>query len=108
MKKKADDIIIQDSSERRRFIRRGAAFVAVVGSAMAASTRSALAADCDSGGPGGEKPEHGGNGSDSDAGASADPRGCGRQKDEKPKLSRRSTEVLPGSEKNVSVAKIAG
>lgn len=108
VRKKADDIIIQDSSERRRFIRRGAAFVAVVGSAMTASTRSALASDCDNGGPGGEKPEHGGNGSDSDAGANADPTGCGRKRDEKPKLSRRSTEVLPGTEKNVSVAKVAG
>lgn len=103
-----DDIVIRDSATRRRFIRQGAAFVAVVGGAMTASTRSALASDCDSGGPGGKKPEHGGNGSDTDAGANADPTGCGRQRDQKPKISSRSTDSLPVSEKGVLVAKVTG
>lgn len=104
---KTDAISIRDRASRRRFVRRGAAFAAVLGSTTFIASQSALAADCDSGGPGGKKPEHGWNGSDSDAGANADPTGCGRQRDERPKISKRPSDVLPSLPKGVSVAKIS-
>jgi len=104
----ADSVVIHDSSDRRRFMRRGAAFVAVLGTVAAGAGRSALAADCDRGGPGGKKPEHAGNGSDSDTGANADPTGCGRNYEEKPKISQTTPATEPGSPQRVSVAKILG
>lgn len=105
----ADCVIVHDRSERRQFMRRGAAFVAAAGAVAVASNRSALAAtDCDRGGPGGEKPEHGGNGSDSDTGAGADPTGCGRQRGEAPKISKASPGTNPSDTRSVTVAKILG
>ena len=102
----SDNVIIHDKADRRQFIRRGAAFVATAGLLTAGSTRTALAADCDQGGPGGEKPEHGGNGSDSDAGEGADPTGCGKNQQEQPKISQRSHGSQPSEQKQVAVAKI--
>lgn len=104
----SDGVVIHDRVKRRRFMRRGAAIVAAAGALSTSSMRTALASDCDRGGAGGEKPEHAGNGSDSDSGANADPTGCGRNQEEKPKISY----VVPGSEKgapkNIVVARIAG
>lgn len=105
-KENADSIVVHDSANRRRFMRQGAAFVAAAGVMSVGSTRSALASDCDRGGPGGEKPEVAGNGSDSDTGANADPTGCGRRYEEKPKLSRSTP--ASGAPKTVSVAKVLG
>ena len=102
----SDEIIIHDRADRRRFMRTGAAFVAVAG-VMATSGRSALAADCDRGGPGGEKPANGGNGSDSDTGDNADPTGCGRNQEE-PKISQRGPSTQPGKAEKILVAKVTG
>lgn len=88
----SDSIIITDRAARRRFIRTGSAFLlggATVGASLGA-TSQALAADCDQN-RGEKKPEHAGNGSDSDSGAGADPLGCGRRHQEKPKLSQLPT-----------------
>lgn len=100
-----DGVVVRDRSSRRTFMRRGAAFVAVAGAVSTSSMRSALAADCDRGGPGGEKPEYGGNGSDTDTGANADPTGCGRNP-EKPKISQAVPHSEPVASKRISVAKI--
>ena len=106
-KEKANDgVVVHDRASRRTFMRRGAAFVAVAGAVSTSSMRSALAADCDRGGPGGEKPEHAGNGSDSDTGASADPTGCGRNY-EKPKISQAPAVSEPVASKRVTVGKIS-
>lgn len=105
-KETADSIVIHDSANRRRFMRRGAAFVAAAGVVSLSAGRSAMANDCDRGGPGGEKPEHAGNGSDSDTGSNADPTGCGRNYEEKPKISQSTPDSEPGKFKNVTVAKI--
>ena len=102
-----DGVTTRDRASRRRFMLKSASLVAVAGVASTAG-RSALAADCDRGGPGGAKPEHGGNGSDSDTGASADPTGCGRNYEEKPKISQRGADTLPGDARKVSVAKLVG
>ena len=102
-----DSVVTRDRASRRRFMLKSASLVAVAGVASTAG-RSALAADCDRGGPGGEKPEHGGNGSDSDTGASADPTGCGRNYEDKPKISQRGADTQPGDAKRVSVAKLLG
>ncbi|MFK8082387.1 MAG: hypothetical protein AB8B97_19035 [Granulosicoccus sp.] len=102
----ADTVELRDSADRRRFMRKGAAFVAAAGVVVTSAGRSALASDCDRGGAGGEKPEHGGNGSDTDTGANADPTGCGRNRYEKPKISQSSPASEPGEFKNISVAKI--
>lgn len=87
-----DCITVTDRASRRRFIRTGSAFLlgsAAAGAAIAApSSSQILVADCDSGGSGEKKPEHAGNGSDSDSGANADPAGCGRRYEDKPKLSK--------------------
>jgi len=104
----ADSIVIHDSAERRRFMRKGAVFVAAISAASTSAARSALASDCDRGGPGGEKPKHGGNGSDTDTGANADPTGCGRQQHEKPKISQRSPSSKSGENIKISVARIIG
>lgn len=89
---KEDSIIITDRTSRRRFMRAGSAFL--LGGATAGGlltpTSQALASDCDRGGSGEKKPEDVGNGSDSDSGSGADPRGCGRRYNEKPKISRLS------------------
>lgn len=104
----ADSVIIHDSADRRRFMRRGAAFVVAAGTLATQAGRSALASDCDRGGSGEEKPKHAGNGSDSDTGAGADPTGCGKNYLEKPKISRTEPMVEPGSPRHISVAKIIG
>jgi hypothetical protein len=102
----AGSIVVRDRSNRRRFMQQGAAFMAVAGIAAASGSRQALAADCDRGAAGEKKPEHAGNGSDSDTGASADPLGCGRRHEEKPKISQHSIDAHPSVETRVSVAKI--
>jgi len=104
----ADSVVVHDSADRRRFMRKGAAFVAAAGAFTTSAGRSALASDCDRGGPGGEKSEHAGNGSDSDTGSNADPAGCGRNYREKPKISQSSPATEPGSPRHVKVAKIIG
>ena len=100
-----DGVVVRDRASRRTFMRRGAVFVAVAGAVSTSSMRSALASDCDRGGPGGEKPEHAGNGSDADTGASADPTGCGRRYD-KPKISQAPAVSEPVASRRVTVAKI--
>ena len=105
--KVSDNVIVEDGAGRRRFMRRGATFVAVAGAAATSVGRSALASDCDRGGPGGEKPEYAGNGSDSDKGANADPTGCGRRQ-EAPKISMSTPESEAGVIKSVPVAKVRG
>lgn len=102
----SDAVVIHDRANRRRFMRRGAAFVAAAGVISSGSMRSAMASDCDRGGTGGEKPEHAGNGSDSDSGANADPTGCGRNYDEKPKISRAVPDTEKSVPKRVVVARI--
>ncbi|MFK7893960.1 MAG: hypothetical protein AB8B63_24310 [Granulosicoccus sp.] len=84
-----DGITITDRSARRRFIRLGSTFLlgsAAAGASLTASAQ-ALAADCDRSAEG-KTPEHAGNGSDGDAGAGADPIGCGRRYTDKPKISK--------------------
>lgn len=91
------DIIVQDASGRRRFFRAGTAAL-MAGGAMLAS-RTSLAADCDraaTGQPGGKAPKQAVSGSDSDAGATADPAGCGRRRNDTPKISRADDPVSPG------------
>jgi len=86
-----ESILVRDRSGRRRFIRRGAAFVAF-GSGVASgivATQPAFADDCDRN-AGSEKNAEA-PGSDSDTGAGADPSGCGRR--DPPKISQRSTTV---------------
>lgn len=80
-------ITVHDGSGRRRFIRRGAAFIAA-GGALAASSASKVvyADDCDRN-AGSEKNAQA-PGSDNDQGAEADPTGCGRS--EPPKISQRT------------------
>lgn len=102
----SDAMVIHDRANRRRFMRRGAAFVAAAGVVASGASRNALASDCDRGGPGGKKPEHGGNGSDSDTGANADPTGCGRMQDERPKISAVTPGASPSDAKPVKVAKV--
>lgn len=104
----ADSVVIHDSANRRRFMRRGAAFVAAASAVTLSMSRSALASECDRGGSGEKKPEHAGNGSDSDTGSNADPMGCGRNYNEKPKLSHLSPEPDSTEPKRISVAKILG
>lgn len=104
----SDSVVVHDKAERRRFIRQGAAFIASVGTAGLATSRQALAADCDRDGSGENKPEHAGNGSDSDTGAGADPLGCGRKYEDKPKISRADPSQVQDKAKSVSVAKIIG
>jgi len=84
-----DSVDVVDRSSRRRFIRRGAAFVAVGG--IASTTQTAYADDCDRN-EGMEK-NAAVEGSDSDSGESADPTGCGKRP--KPKISenQRSLEI---------------
>ena len=85
-----DELVVRDATSRRRFIRRAGAAALLAGGAMSAS-RGALAADCDRaarGEPDGENPKQATAGSDSDAGASADPAGCGRRRHDAPKISR--------------------
>ncbi len=80
-------ITVLDGSGRRRFIRRGAAFIAA-GGTLAAS-KVVYADDCDRN-AGSEKNAQA-PGSDSDQGAEADPTGCGRS--EPPKISQRSNAI---------------
>lgn len=90
-----DCITVIDRASRRRFMRTGSAFLlgsAAAGAAITAHSQ-VLVADCDSGGSGEKKPEQAGNGSDSDTGANADPAGCGRRYEDKPKLSK----IITGS-----------
>lgn len=118
-KSNPDEILVNDSTGRRRFIRSGAAFL-LAGSGMAkagprvgaggssgGASREKLAqepteilvADCDSTGYVGEKDgEVAGN--DSDAGAEADRPGCGRKKTPLTEYKKQ-----PGNKK-VSVAKV--
>jgi len=76
------EINVHDGSGRRRFIRRGAAFIAI--SSSLAASQSVYADDCDRN-RGTEKNAQA-EGSDSDQGAEADPTGCGRS--EPPKISQ--------------------
>jgi len=91
-------IVVHDGSGRRRFIRRGAAFIAA-GSSLAAS-QSVYADDCDRN-QGSEKNAQA-PGSDSDQGAEADPTGCGRS--EPPKISQ--SPDATNSEQTVKIKKI--
>jgi len=88
-------ITVHDGSGRRRFFRRGAAFIAA-GSSLVAS-QAAYADDCDRN-VGSEKNAQAPN-TDSDQGAEADPTGCGRS--EPPKISQ-----SPNSITNEPVAKV--
>ena len=96
-----DAVTIRDASGRRRFIRRGSALL-LAGGAVAALPTQAFA-DCDQRGYSGEKQAE--NGSDSDAGQSADRPGCGRYR-EPPKISEANPRATP--ERAVSVTKIVG
>lgn len=105
----ADSIVITDRTSRRRFMRAGSAFLlggATVSAALAPVSQ-ALASDCDQGGGGEKTPEDAGNGSDSDAGSGADPRGCGRRYHEKPKISRLMPDVDHPAVDSASVARVA-
>ena len=66
-----DAVTVHDGAGRRRFMRRGAAFVATGAAALAAS-RSVLAADCD-------RSTEGCGCSDSDSGEGSDPTGQGKR-----------------------------
>ena len=93
-----DGVTVRDATERRRFMRAGAAVLLAGGAGSLA--RPVLAADCDravGGEPGGKKPKQATSGSDSDAGAGADPAGCGRRRDDAPKISRAAPEGGPVS-----------
>lgn len=95
-----EEISVVDRSGRRKFIRKGAFFIGVGATALAA-TRSATvyADDCDRGVTGNKE---GVPGSDADAGAEADPAGCGRTPD-KPKISQAAPlESMPAT----AVAKV--
>ncbi len=105
-KSESDCVVIHDRAQRRSFMRRGATFVAAVGAAKLATGRQALASECDRGGSGEKKPEHAGNGSDSDTGTGADPTGCGRSYNEKPKISRADPLQSPDKPKSVKVGKV--
>jgi len=95
-------ITVQDGSGRRQFIRRGAAFVAIGGSLVAAPV--VYADDCDRN-AGSEKNAEAPN-SDSDQGAEADPTGCGRR--EPPKISQAPAAIDNETtvEPTIKVAKI--
>jgi len=80
-------ITVNDGSGRRRFIRRGAAFIAVSGTL--GTNTVVYADDCDRN-AGSEKNAEA-PGSDSDQGAEADPTGCGRS--EPPKISQRTNAI---------------
>lgn len=104
----SDTIVIYDRSGRRRFIRNGAAFLLTGGAIVSAGPT--LAADCDNAPAPSEKiPKQAGNGSDADAGANADPQGCGRRKD-KPKITRlHDTEESQGQTgKAVKIVTVSG
>jgi len=88
-------ITVHDGSGRRRFIRRGAAFIAA-GSTFAASS-AVYADDCDRAARSEKNAQA--PGSDSDQGAEADPTGCGRS--EPPKISQ-SPGVNPGTNPNTN------
>lgn len=86
-------IAVRDGAGRRRFLRTGGALLAA---APVLATRPVFAADCDRAGSAtAEQKQQAGAGSDSDVGAGSDPIGCGRYKDDPPKISRRDTEALP-------------
>lgn len=93
-----DSVDVRDRSSRRRFIRRGAAFVAVGG--IASVTQNAYADDCDRN-QGTEKNAQA-PGSDSDTGASADPTACGKRPAPKISENQRSLEI----DNIIKVAKI--
>lgn len=89
--KKNDQVIVQDLSSRRTFIRTGAAFL--LASAAVTSRKPVYANDCDRGLEGEKNAEQAG--SDSDSGEGADRAGCGRGK---PAITRRATpEPMLGS-----------
>lgn len=75
---------VRDSKGRRKFIRQGAAVLLAGGGVIASG--AAFGDDCDRGAASGEK-KIAGNGSDSDAGDSADPTGCGKRD---PQISRKN------------------
>lgn len=94
-----ETVIVRDRASRRQFIRRGAAFVAV-GGLMTNVTQTAYADDCDRNQGEGKNAQA--PGSDSDAGESADPTGCGKQP--APKISSNPHSL--DFNNNVSVEKI--
>jgi len=98
--KKSDSITVQDPTGRRRFFRTGAAFLlSGVAIANAQEENGLIRTDCDSvGNVQGKNSEL--EGSDSDAGATADRPGCGRKKP--PAMTEYKTQ--PGQK--VSVAKV--
>lgn len=96
-------LVIRDAAGRRRFIRTSTAFVLSAGAAMAAST--VRADECDQA-RGGEKSGQAAAGSDSDAGTSADPAGCGRRSRDTPKISLTDDDqVQPGPMRPVAKVK---
>lgn len=102
----AAGLIVRDGSDRRQFLKIGAGYLLAGGAVVA--TPAALAADCDHGGvgSGSEKaPKQAQSGSDSDAGAEADPAGCGRRRHDTPKISRLDDDLPPGS-RSVSVVRV--
>jgi len=97
--KKTDSITVQDPTGRRRFFRAGAAFLMAGVSVANAQEEGVFRTDCDSvGNVQGKNPEL--EGSDSDAGATADRPGCGRKKP--PVMTEYKTQ--PGAK--VTVAKV--
>ncbi len=79
--KHKDILVVRDGSGRRSFLRRGAVFL--VGTTTLTSSVAVLADDCDRNVTD-SRQKQATAGSDSDSGASADPAGCGRKKDEVP------------------------
>ena len=78
MSRKKETIEVDDQYGRRRFIRTGAAFLLAGAGAANAQEEEGFRSDCDSqGGVSGKNAEA--EGSDSDAGATADRPGCGRK-----------------------------
>ena len=80
-KKPQDTLIVRDASGRRSLLRQGAVFL--VGTTSMASSMTVFADDCDRNVTD-SRQKQATAGSDSDSGASADPAGCGRKKDEVP------------------------
>lgn len=96
--KTTDDVIVQDGTGRRRFLRTTSAF-ALTGVAVSVASTGALAADCDRN-PTSAASKQATAGSDSDEGANADAAGCGR----KPAISRAPT----SDNSPVTVKKVLG
>jgi len=99
MSRKKDTIEVDDKHGRRRFIRTGAAFLLAGAGAASAQEEEGFRSDCDSqGGVSGKNAEA--EGSDNDAGATADRPGCGTKPPVMTEYNRR--------EKKIKVGKVIG